>query len=431
MKVAILGYGKEGQAAEHYYRQKNAVITIFDENPDVAARVPADVMCVTGKDAFKKVTGFDVIVRGPAIRPDRIISDRGRLTDVTQLFFEECPTPHIIGVTGTKGKGTTASLIYEILKTAGLKAHLAGNIGVPALDILRDVQPKDIVILELSSFQLWNLRRSPHIAVVLMVEPDHMDVHENMDEYVRAKSNIARWQKPNDVVICHPTNQYSRVIAEQSKGRAFAYGEPPAAHVQDDAFYIDEQKICSISNLFIPGKHNIENACAAITAAWQYTQDTRAISMSLRAFQGLDHRLKFVAERHGAAYYDDSYSSAAGALVAAIRAFDRPEILICGGYDRGLDYADMAKAIANQKNIKKVLLMGQTAPKIAEALQQAGFTAFELSNGKRLAQIVERAKDVAEAGDIVILSPGCASFDMFKDFNDRGDQFVKIVQEMS
>lgn len=429
MKVAILGFGKEGKAALRYFREKNADVTVFDESPAAVAELPAGVHKRTGKDCFKKASGFDVVVRGPAIRPDRIKTD-GKITDVTKLFFTECPAP-IIGVTGTKGKGTVSSLIFEMLKSAGLKAHLAGNIGVPALDILPDVRAQDVVVLELSSFQLWQLDVSPQVAVVLMIEPDHLDVHKTMDEYLNAKANIARWQKAEDLVVYHPANVHSAHIAQLSHGHKLRYGVMPAAHIEDDAFVIDEHKVCSTSDLLIPGKHNIENVCAALTAAWQYTQDTAALRTAISHFRGLEHRLELVRTVGEVTYYNDSFSSAPGASIAAIQAFAQPEILICGGYDKHVDFEQLAQAIKTQKNIKKVLLIGQTKERIAASLEAAGFTHFEIMKTKDFARIVETARDQAAAGDVVILSPACASFGMFKNFYDRGEQFKQIVREFA
>jgi len=428
MKVAILGYGKEGRSALRYFRERAADITVFDEQttlPDL----PDGVSFVGGKDAFLHVDGFDTIVRTPAIRPDRIKHHGGVLTGVTELFFDECPA-RIIGVTGTKGKGTTSSLIFEMLKNAGEGVHLAGNIGVPALDILPDTRVGDIVVLELSSFQLWHIKKSPQVAVVLMIEPDHMDVHSNMDDYISAKANIARWQDKDDVIIFHPSNKHSAFIANQSKGKHLQYMKSPAAHVKNDYFVIDDQKICSTRDLLIPGKHNIENACAAITAAWQFTHNTVAIAEALATFKGLEHRLEKVRELHGVTYYNDSFSSALGASMAAMDSFENPEIVIIGGYDKNVDFNELATFISTRKNIKKVLLIGQTKVAIAKLLSELGFKKFEIITDTDFKSIIEHAQELASSGDVVLLSPGCASYDMFKNFYERGTLFKKHVMEL-
>lgn len=428
MKVAILGYGREGRSALRYFREKDADITVFDEQETVSD-LPKGVGFVGGKDAFLHVDGFDTIVRTPAINPERIKHQGGTLTSVTELFFDECPA-HIIGVTGTKGKGTTSSLIFEILKSAGEGVHLAGNIGVPALDILPDTRVGDIVVLELSSFQLWHIKKSPQVAVVLMIEPDHMDVHSNMDDYISAKANIAKWQDPDDVVIYHPTNEHSKAIANQSKGKRLQYMKPPAAHVKNDYFVIDDQKICSTRDLLIPGKHNIENACAAITAAWQYTHNTAAIAEALATFKGLNHRLKFIAEKRGVKYYDDSIATTPGSAIAAIESFSQPKVLIMGGSSKGADFSTVATSLL-QANIRKVLLIGEEAGRIEKVLSDAGFREYEkLGPGVDMKDIVKLGTKLAKEGDVLILSPACASYDMFKSYQDRGDQFAAAINDL-
>lgn len=426
-KVAILGFGKEGQSALRYFREQGADITIFDENPDVATLVPEGVGFKGDKGLAANLDAFDIVVRSPSMRPDRIKAVH--TTSVINIFFEECQVP-IIGVTGSKGKGTVCSLIFEMLTRAGVRAHLAGNIGVPALDILPDIRPGDVVILELSSFQLWDITKSPHVAVVLMIEADHLDVHADMDEYVAAKANIARYQDNEDMVMFHPTNTYSYAIAKLSPGKKVRYGEPPAARVQDGIFVINEQKICSVSDLLLPGKHNEMNACAAITAAWQYTHDTTAIREALKEFGGLPHRLKFVAEKHGVNYYDDSIATTPGSAIAAINAFATPKILILGGSSKGADFSELAKAI-KEHGVRHSLLIGDEAKRIATALDTAGVKQYQtLGTDVTMEEIVEIAADKAEKNDVVILSPACASFGMFKSYQDRGEQFIAAVQQL-
>lgn len=426
MKVAILGYGKEGHSALRYYREKNAEITVFDEDAAAEAQLPVGVAFKGGKDCFSEASGFDVVVRSPAIHPGRITTD-GRITDSTKIFFAECPAP-IIGVTGTKGKGTVSSLIFEMLKNAGVGVHLAGNIGVPMLDILPDVRVDDVVVLELSSFQLWQLKASPDVAVVLMIEPDHLEVHANMNEYVGAKANIAKWQADGDLVIFHPDNTYAELIASRSAGTKLRYGKPPAAHVKAGNFMVDEHKLCSSSNLLIPGKHNIDNACAAITAAWQYTHNIAAIVQALASFKGLPHRLGLVREVEGISYYDDSIATTPGSAIAAIEAFKAPKILILGGSAKGADFTELAKKVKKAK-MRRVLLIGDEATRIKAAFDKAGFKDYDVLGTKTtMKKIVKAAAAAAEKDDVVILSPACASFGMFKNYGDRGEQFVEAVE---
>lgn len=425
MKVAIAGFGVEGVVSCRYWLEQGAEVTIFDEKQP-SNEIPDGVKLVIGEGVFGEMQGYDLVMRTPSLSPSKIKTD-GRAWSATREFFEKCKVP-IIGVTGTKGKGTTSSLIYEILKSAGKKVHLAGNIGKPMLEILPEITDDDAVVLELSSFQLWDLTQSPHIAVVLMIEPDHLNVHNDFEDYISAKANICKYQSSTDALYYHPTNEYSAQIATTSYARKYHYMTSEAAHTEGSNIVINGQIICSVSEVGLIGAHNLENICAAVSAAWEFTQDIPAIAKAIKNFKGLPHRLQFVAEKDGVKYYDDSYSSAAGATIAAIKSFNQPEILICGGYDRGLNYNDLAEAISNQKNIKKVILIGQTKNKIADHLTEAGFDKFEILDTTDFEQIVSRASEITEPGDVVLLSPGCASFDMFKNFEDRGQQFQAIVK---
>ena len=209
--------------------------------------------------------------------------------------------------------------------------HLVGNIGLPALEILEQIKSDDIVAFELSSFQLWDLEESPETAVVLMIEPDHMDVHTSIREYVAAKANITTHQKPEDLLVYHPTNQYTAEIAAQTTARKKKFLTLEGAYVEGQDIMIDGQVVCRTSDIGLIGAHNLENVCAAITATWRYTQDIKATSQAVTQFKGLPHRLEFVDEVRGVEYYNDSFSSAPGATIAAIRSFDQPIVLICGG----------------------------------------------------------------------------------------------------
>lgn len=429
MNIAVAGYGIEGKANVAYWRALGDEVTVLDEKE--ISDLPDGVRARTGHGVFDDLSEFDMIIRTASLRPDKLSSAR-KIWSATNEFFLRCPAP-IIGVTGTKGKGTTASLIASVLRAAGKTAHLVGNIGIPALDVLPVIKPEDVVVFEMSSFQLWDLEKSPHVAVVLMIEPDHLDVHATLEEYVGAKSRIAAAQAQGDVVAYHPTNELSERVAAPGNGRKVRYGtrEDRGVYVASNTFFIQGKQICGTDIMQIPGAHNLENACAAMTAVLAYDETISfdEIAAGLKSFTGLPHRLKFIREVNGVRYYDDNYSSAPGAAIAAIRSFQEPEILILGGYDKGIEFADLASVIKDQSNIKKIILIGTTKHKIASALDMVGKTdIYELSNETRLAPIVRRAYELAEAGDAVIMSPGCASFDMFRNFSDRGDQFIKLVE---
>jgi UDP-N-acetylmuramoylalanine--D-glutamate ligase len=425
-KVAIVGYGVEGKSAHHYFAARDAKITIFDEKrpPGVVEGTEVRV------GPFGDFTGYDLVVRSPSIQPDRIHTN-GRVTSVTKEFFAEFGTERIIGITASKGKGTTASLVYEMLKAAGKRVHLAGNIGVPALDVLAEAREGDYVVLELSSFQLWDLSQSPHIAIVGMITPDHLDVHHDFEDYLAAKANIAKWQKPDDIIIYHPSNEYARRIAEQSPATLkLRFNTPQTAHIDGDSIVIGEQRICQIKDVRIPGKHNLENICAALSAAWQITQDIEALGRAIGEYKGLEHRLELVREVNGVTYYDDSFAASTSSAVVAAQAFEAPKVMILGGYDRGIDLRSMVDDIAATR-LRKVLLIGQTAPRLAELFRAKGTAELiEELDSPAMVDIVARAQRAAQKGDVVILSPGCASFDMFKDYKDRGNQFKVAVKAL-
>lgn len=429
MKIAIAGYGIEGKASAKYWADKGHSITILDENDIQVDR--GDFNVVSGADAFNNLAVYDMVIRTASLHPEKLRSAK-KIWSATNEFFEKCPAP-IIAVTGTKGKGTTASLIAEVLRTAGKDVHLVGNIGVPALGVLPEVSQNDVVVFEMSSFQLWDIERSPSVAVVLMIEPDHQNVHKNMDEYVEAKSRITAFQSSNDTLVYNPFNRYSSEIAKNTKAHTLGYGdeERGGVYVKSNTFFIRSQQICSVDLLQIPGDHNVENACAALTAVLAYDDSTSSadIAKGLRSFMGLPHRLKFIKEVGGVKYYDDNYSSSPGATIAAMRSFQEPEILIVGGYDKGIGFNELARAVEGQPNVKRLIVIGQTRHKIAVALDATSHKGrYELSNETELAPIVARAHELAEAGDVVIMSPACASFDMFKNFADRGEQFIKFVE---
>lgn len=429
MNIAILGYGVEGESIYKYYRAKypDATITAYDNNPQPKKSTPADVTFVGDVQDFKGITA-DIAIKTPAISPDSV-EVTGEVTTMAQEFLKVCPAT-VIGVTGTKGKGTTCSLIKSMLEAAGVRTWLVGNIGVGAFDILDQVTEGDVVVYELSSFQLWDMSISPHIAVVLGIEPEHLDVHKDIDDYVAAKSNIAKHQKVGDVVIYREGNYYSEQIAKQSQGRIIAYPSDSAAHVRNGSFYYGEQELCSADALQLPGLHNQENACAAVTAVWPWVKDASAIKEGLGSFDGLPHRLKFVRSVNGVAYYDDSIATTPGSAIAAIRSFDAQKIMIIGGSYKGATYDELASVMmVNADSIRHVLVIGSEASKIEDALKAVGFDRFtRYDTSLSMQELVHHATDIAEAGDIVILSPACASFDMFKSYVDRGDQFIQAVK---
>lgn len=424
-QVAIAGFDVEGQATYRYLKTRGEVdLTILDERE---VKVPEGVAAKLGPEVFNQRLEFDQIWRTPGLAP-RKLNTEAEITSGTKEFFARCPAP-IIGVTGSKGKGTTASLIHSIFTQAGRRSHLVGNIGQPALDVLPTIKAEDVVVYELSSFQLWDLERSPGVAVVLMVEPEHLDVHSDLDDYVKAKQNIARWQSPDDLVIHHPTNQLSLRVAKVGLGRKAAFLTADAAYIENDKLLINEQFICTTDEFGLLGPHNHENIAAAVSAAWQFVDDVKATVQAVKTFKGLEHRLQIIAETGGVTYIDDSIATTPSASQAAIAAFDRPKLVILGGSDKGSSYDELAATIAGDSTVKQVLLMGDTADQLAQSLDRAGFNNYEKISGD-MDSIVNRASTLAAAGDVVLLSPACASFDRYRNYQDRAEQFIDAVKRL-
>jgi UDP-N-acetylmuramoylalanine--D-glutamate ligase len=426
MKIAITGYGLEGESNYRYWsaNPENDIVIADQHQPDRS--IPDGVKAIIGKDAFEHLQGFDLVIRTAGLAP-RKIKTNGKIWSSTNEFFAECPAT-IIGVTGSKGKGTTASLIASILQAAGKKVWLLGNIGEPGLNVLKQIKPDDVVVYELSSFQLWDLEKSPKIAVILFIEQEHLDVHSDIKEYVAAKANITKYQTNDDTLIYNRLNQYAISIAKNSKAHLIGYTEDKSAHVYNGYFYYTEQKICSVKSLGIVGKFNYDNACAAIDAIWSITNDISAIEKGLASFKGLPHRLQLVREFNGVKYYDDSIATIPGAAIAALKAFDKPEVIILGGSSKGSDFTELGKEL--KKHDVKAILVGEEAKKIARSCDKAGFSNYEVLSYVSMDQVVQRARKLSKSGGVVLLSPACASFDLFKNYNDRGEKFSHAVNKL-
>jgi UDP-N-acetylmuramoylalanine--D-glutamate ligase len=427
MKVAIAGYGVEGKASYQYWRALGHDVTIVDERDLSPYELPYGSSCILGKNAFKSLKDFELVVRTPSLPPSTIRTS-GKVWSATNEFFARCPAP-IIGVTGTKGKGTTSSLIAAILKAAGKTVHLVGNIGVPALEELSTISSDDVVVFELSSFQLWDLETSPQVAVVLMIEQDHLDVHKNFKDYVEAKANISKHQSAESISIYHPTNDLSRQVAERGEGRAVRYAVPDdgQVYIKSNTFFVQDTPLCETAAVQLPGAHNLENACAAISAALTVTDDISSIEKGLTSFSGLPHRLKRVRVVRDVTYYDDSIATTPGSAMAAVKAFSEPKLLILGGKDKGGDYTDLVK-LCKTSDVH-VLAIGSNAKSIIKLCRKQNVAVTDLA-GKDMEQIVRAAADIATPGAVVILSPAAASFDMFKSYADRGEQYVAAVETL-
>ncbi len=393
-KVAILGWGVDTQDVEPWLKEQGAEVTILDEK----------------EKPFGDLSKYDVLVRSPGVYRYRPELKGREVTSKTKIFFDVCPCP-IIGVTGTKGKGTTSTLIYEILKAAGEKVFLGGNIGTGIFEHLDEMDKDSLVVLELSSFQLIDLHKSPHIAVVLMTTSEHADWHLNQDEYINAKCQITKHQIPSDFVVYNRDYPNSVKIGMQGKAKKIMVSGKDWK-----------------GPMRLRGEHNRENVAAAMAVAKIFGIRYSVFGEVINEFRGLEHRLEEVATIDRVTYYDDSFSTTPETTIAAIKAFTEPLILIAGGSEKGSNFTDLGKVISKTKNIKAVILIGLMADRIEKAITNKN---IKLIKGlKNMQEIVKTTKELAKSGDVVVLSPAAASFDMFKNYKDRGNRFKEEVRNI-
>jgi UDP-N-acetylmuramoylalanine--D-glutamate ligase len=442
MNVAIIGYGVDGASATGYWHHMGANITICDKRTDLL--LPNYATPKLGENYLKDLDQFDLIVRSSGIRPDLIANENpdnpnilDKVTTAINEFFAKCPAP-IIGVTGTKGKGTTCTLIYKILEAAGKKVFIGGNIGTVPLDFLHEVTPDSWVVLELSSFQLFDFKYAPKIGVCVMVVPEHQDWHKSIAEYYNSKKQLFIRQTAEDFAIFNSANPTSVRIADSGKATKIPYYVPPkrvladtvvGAYVEGDQICMEGKIICDVADVALLGRHNLENVCAAIAATWSIIgEDKDIIKKVVQEFSGMEHRLEFVRELDGVKYYNDRFATTPEATVAAMHSFDQPKVLILGGSDKGIPIYDVIGEIA-LGNVRRVIIIGETGEKIIEMLVSRGYENMTLG-GNTMSEIVTAARHAAKPGDVVLLSTAYASFDMFKNYKDRGEQFRNVVNSL-
>ena len=366
-------------------------------------------------------------------------ADRGAIvTTEVELLMKMCPCK-IIGITGSDGKTTTTTLTSEILKKAGYKCHVGGNIGNPLFTKLKDILPDDIVVLELSSFQLMGMEVSPDIAIITNITPNHLNVHKDYEEYIEAKKNIYRYQNKDGILILNYDNEITKSCMLDAKGKIVFFSSKQKL---DNGFIVDDEiikkcddklrkHIVNVKELTIRGKHNYENICACLAATESLVEESVAIEV-IREFPGVEHRIEFVKEINGVKWYNDSASSTPSRTISGLNAFDNEEIvLIAGGADKNLDYTPIANPIVEK--VKTLVLMGQTSGKIFEAVKKESEIQkkdIDIYMVNSLSQAVILAKRYAKANQVVLFSPASTSFDMFKNMYDRGQQFKEIVNKM-
>ena len=381
----------------------------------------------------------DIIFRTPGLRPDaaqiaKAVAAGAELTSEMEVFFRVCPCP-IIAVTGSDGKTTTTTIIAELLRAAGKRVWLGGNIGHPLLCQADEMAPEDYAVLELSSFQLMTMDVSPHIAVVTNLAPNHLDMHKDMAEYVAAKENIFRYQSAGDIAVFNADNDITAEQSRRAVGRCRSFSRQSEA---EDGVFLrgsaivsrrgdEERQIMTTEDIKIPGVHNIENYMAAIAAVDGLVPD-ETIRRFARTFGGVEHRIELVRTYRGVRYYNDSIASSPSRTIAGLRSFNEKVILIAGGYDKHIPFDVLGPEIV--AHVKLLVLCGATAGKIRAAVENAPTYRAgqpEIVEIAPFTAAVELARDRAQAGDVVTLSPACAAFDQFKNFAQRGKFFKEIV----
>ena len=446
-QVAIIGMGVSNIPLLDYFYDKNAKVTVFSTNvlsDEIMEKINKYRYEVElGEDNLSRLKGFDIIFRSPSALPTKhefqsAVKKGAILTSEIEMVLKLAPCK-IIGVTGTEGKTTTTSLIYEICKKAGYNCFLGGNIGKPIFTKINQMKPEDIVILELSSFQLMGMTVSPNIAVVTNIFPDHLNVHKSYEEYQDAKKSIFRNQTEEGIVILNKDNEITEKFADEVKGKTIFFSSTKKlkngyVYDREDGFIkkcTDGkcEKILNKNDIKLRGVHNYENICSAL-AATETVASKEAQIEAVKNFKGVEHRLEFVREIDGVKYYNDSIGTSPASTIAGLNAFDENIILLAGGSDKGLDYKEIGEVIA--KKVGTLILTGPTAQKIEEATKQAlsEEKSIEIIHTNNLEESVKVAKEKAKEGDIVLLSPASASFDAFKNFEERGNYFKTLVNNL-
>ena len=447
-RVAIIGLGVSNIPLIDYLYNLQAKVTVFDQRDK--EKLEEDIVrktenygfeLVTGKNALHFLRGYNIIFRSPSCLPTtlQLVSEQKRgaiVTSEIEMLMNTCPCK-IIGVTGSDGKTTTTTLIYEILKKGGYNCHLGGNIGIPLFTKVRDFKEDDIVVLELSSFQLMGMEISPDISVITNISPNHLDKHKSYEEYIEAKKNIFNYQDSTGKVVLNYDNDITRGFKNEAEGKVVFFSSKEK--LDDGVIYDDgmikecedgvRKHLIDVKDIHLRGVHNYENVCAAIAATSDLVSAETQVE-AIKEFKGVEHRLEFVRELNGVKWYNDSIGTSPTRTIAGLNSFDEKIVLIAGGYDKNLDYAPLARPILDK--VTKLIIMGKTAPKIYDAVvnELDPDEVFPIYRAKGVEQAVELARKYAEPGEIVLFSPASASFDMFKNFAERGEKFKELVNNL-
>lgn len=451
-KVAVLGLGVSNIPAILYLNSLGAMIYAHDrieklESKHEEIRKLDNIKFYLGDENLKDLDKVDYILRSPGVKPflpeiEDAVKKGAKLTSEIELLVEYAPCK-IIGITGSAGKTTTTTLITQILKDSGYNVWTGGNIGTPLFTKLDEIKKDDIIVLELSSFQLMTMEKSPNISVVTNIYEDHLDYHRDFNEYVLAKANIFMHQKIGDISILYYDSSFTEKFCDMIKDSKienellyFSEGKitKNGAYIDNGNIYYNKDgkstQIINVSDLKLMGNKNHLNVCSAICAVMPFVKISNIVE-SLKNFKGVEHRIEYVTTKNGVSYYNDSISTTPGKAMAALNAFNKKIILIAGGYDKNLDYGKIGSYII--KACKEVILLGDTSDKIYNSIINDKNYFKETINVEKvnsLEEAVNLASTKALNGDIVVMSPASASFDMFKSYKERGNIFKKLVEDL-
>ncbi len=450
-QIAIIGFGNEGQAVLNFLKKHNLSAKIFDRQPK--EQLAQETLKLLSESSFPYYGGQDYLNKaidtssywfkspGVLIPKDVLSQMHNRnitLTSQTAWFFEHCPAK-LIGITGTKGKGTTSSLIHLMLKEAGKTSYLTGNIGLEsALEVLEKISSDDYVVFELSSFQLEYLTQSPHLGVCLMVTNDHFDYHDSQEEYWEAKSAIAKYQTQNDYLVFNADYPATVQIAQQGDGQKVSISKTqktnPQVYINENSEQIsiqigNTQRIIDTSGRKLLGKHNLENIAAAVTVASLLEIDEESIKAVINNFEGLPHRLQIIGTFNGVTFIDDSIATNPDTTIAAIKSFQEPIVLLLGGAAKNLDYRKLQTHLSNTPNLKQIILIGEVGKKLKTDFQNNALTKILSGPFSDFELAMNSIFPSLKPGDVVLLSPAATSFDMFKNYSERGDRYAQLVKE--
>ena len=438
-KIAVLGLGVSNRPLVRLLLDFGCQVTGCDKTPrekldgEVLELEKAGCALHVGEDYLNGVEA-DVVFRTPGMHPanpaiQALVSRGAQVTSEMEVFFEVCPCT-ILAVTGSDGKTTTTTLVSEMLKAEGKTVWLGGNIGTPLLPLVRQMKPSDFAVVELSSFQLMDMKRSPARAVITNLAPNHLDIHKDMAEYVQAKTNIFRYQDENGILILNADNAITASFRGNGKTLFFSRQKEADVCLADGVICRHGEKVLKASEILIPGVHNVENYMAAIAMVDGLVSD-ETIRQVARTFGGVEHRIELVRVKDGVRFYNDSIASSPSRTIAGLRSFPEKVILIAGGYDKHIPYDVLGPEIC--AHVKKLFLGGATGEKIRQAViscPEYDPKALEITDCGSFEPAVRAAAAAAKAGDVVLMSPASAAFDQFKNFMVRGDFYKKLVKEL-